>query len=67
VNADHIDEGLLDERRASVRTAWQNMEQSIGQAGFFEQPGEGHAADDWRLHIRLQDHCVAHGEGGGER
>jgi hypothetical protein len=38
------------------------MQHSIGQDGFFEQPGEGHAADDRRLHIRLQDRGVAHSE-----
>src|SRR5260370_1817125 len=34
--ADHVDEGLLDERRARLRTARQHMEQAAWQAGFFE-------------------------------
>jgi hypothetical protein len=65
--ADHVDERLLDERRARLRTARHNMEQPIGQAGFLKQPGEGHAAGHRRLHIRLQDHGVAHCEGGADR
>src|SRR5258705_9387860 len=34
--------------------------QSVRQAGFFEQPGEDHAADNRCLHVRLEDHRVAH-------
>jgi hypothetical protein len=65
--ADHIDEWLLDERCTRRRTAWQNMEQPIGQAGFLKQPSEDHTTGYRRLHVGFQDHGVAHCESGGDR
>ena len=59
---DHRDLRVVDHRGADIGAAGQHMQQTRGQAGLLEDPGEHHAAADRGARIGLADHRVAQRE-----
>jgi hypothetical protein len=51
------DQGLAD-----VGATGKHLKQSRRQAGFLEDPGDHHAADDRGARVRFEEDCVAEGE-----
>ena len=63
---DHPDFGGLDDGGTDVRAAGQQREQSGRQPGLLEDPHQRDAAADRGAGVRLEQHGVAEGQGGGD-
>src|SRR5215469_17998199 len=58
---------VSNERFPDVRTAWQHVQQTVRQAGLFEDPGQYHSAAYGSSRVGLQHHGVAQRERGRNR
>ena len=64
---DHRDVGIDAERLARLGAAGQNLQHTLGQARFLEQPRDDEAAGERGARIRLEHDSVAGGERRADR